>query len=69
MDDDYCAENYKDGPDQTEAKNCENVVRAQKGGTAKKLVLDEDAGFWSRVKDHVVSTMRHANLEAASATR
>lgn len=55
VDDDYVAENYKDGPDQTEATNCESVVRAKKGGTAKVLVLDD--GFWSRVKDHVASTM------------
>lgn len=53
--DDYVKENYKDGADVVEASNCENVRRAQKGGTAKKLVLD-DSGFWTDITDHVNAT-------------
>ena len=52
----YVAENYKDLPPQTDVSNCATVTRENKGGTAKKLVLD-DEGFWSRCKQHVGLTM------------
>ena len=52
----YTAENYRDKTDQREDSNCLHVVREHKGGTAKRLVLD-DSGFWQRVRSHVSLTM------------
>ena len=52
----YTAENYLDMSDKREIGNGGTVVREHKGGTAKKLVLD-DAGFWQRVRRHVGLTM------------
>ena len=57
----YVAQNYKDLPDDMEITNCATVSRQHKGGTAKKLVLDDDAkGFWNRVSDHVKLLSCHA---------
>ena len=53
----YQKEGYKDLPDNVEVSNCETISREHKGGTAKKLVLDEDdGGFWKSVKQHVEAT-------------
>ena len=48
--------NYIDRSDERESGNGGTVLREHKGGTAKKLVLD-DAGFWQRVRRHVGLTM------------
>ena len=54
----YVNEGYKDLPDDHEIGNSGTVLRQHKGGTAKKLALeDEPKGFWSRVADHVQLTM------------
>lgn len=51
----YVAENYKDLQDQAEEGNCQTITRQHKGGTAKKLVLDDDS-FWKKVTCHVNAT-------------
>lgn len=57
-DPDYVKENYKDGLDSVEHSNCEKHIRSNRGGTAKKLVTDDEPdGFWARVKTHVSATM------------
>ena len=56
VDERYTAENYLDMSDEREIGNGGTVLREHKGGTAKKLVLD-DAGFWQRVRRHVGLTM------------
>ena len=56
VDERYTAENYLDMSDEREIGNAGTVLREHKGGTAKKLVLD-DAGFWQRVRRHVGLTM------------
>jgi hypothetical protein len=58
VDPEYAKENYKDLPDDVELGSCEKVSRENKGGTAKKLVLDDAGdGFWQRVRSHVSLTM------------
>ena len=58
VDPEYVKEKYKDLPDEVEAGNCENLTRQHKGGSAKRLVLDDaDGGFWQRVHGHVKLTM------------
>ena len=58
VDAEYVKENFKDLPDDVELGNCEKVSREHKGGTAKKLVLDdEEGGFWGRLRSHVSLTM------------
>ena len=52
----YVAEKYEDKGDDRETSNCQVVMREHKGGTAKRLVLD-DSGFWARVRHHVSLTM------------
>ena len=52
----YTAEKYEDKGDEREVGNGGTVVREHKGGTAKRLVLD-DSGFWLRVRQHVSLTM------------
>ena len=52
----YVKEKYEDKGDERETSNCGVVLREHKGGTAKRLVLDDD-GFWRRVRDHVSLTM------------
>lgn len=50
----YVAENFKDKANEVETSNCETVTREHKGGTARKLVLDDDTGgFWESVQQHV----------------
>lgn len=56
VDADYVAQNYKDLPDARDFSHAETRIRENKGGTARKLVLD-DTGFWRRVDDHVALTM------------
>ena len=56
VDERYTAENYLDRSDEREIGNGGTVLREHKGGTAKKLVLD-DASFWQRVRRHVGLTM------------
>ena len=52
------SQNYKDLPDTIEEGSYEKTVREYKGGTVKKLVLDDDAGgFWQRVRGHVAMTL------------
>lgn len=54
----YTSQNYKDLPDTIEEGSYEKTVREYKGGTVKKLVLDDDAGgFWQRVRGHVAMTL------------
>ena len=58
MDSEYAAQGYKDLPDDVEEGNAEQITRSHKGGTAKKLVLDEEPdGFWARVARHVRITL------------
>ena len=58
VDPDYQRQNYKDLPPDYEYEVGEKVAREHRGGTAKKLVLDDEPkGFWSRVADHVSVTM------------
>ena len=52
----YTAEKYEDKGDEREVGNGGTVVREHKGGTAKRLVLD-DSGFWLRVRQHVSLTL------------
>ena len=52
----YVKEKYEDKGDERETSNCGVVLRQHKGGTAKRLVLDDD-GFWQRVRNHVSLTM------------
>lgn len=58
VDPQYLKENYKDRPDEEEFSNCESRKREHKGGTARKLVLDDDekTGFWARIATHVAVT-------------
>ena len=51
----YTAENYADKNDEREISNCGVSLREHKGGTAKRLVL-EDHGFWQRVRSFVKLT-------------
>ena len=58
VDADYVKENYKDLPADMEYVSGEKVAREHRGGTAKKLILDDECdGFWKRVADHVSLTM------------
>ena len=56
VDPEYLAQNYKDAPPTAETSNCETVTRENKGGMAKKLIMDDD-GFWQRIDNHVSMTM------------
>lgn len=56
VDPEYVKQGYKDLPADAETSNCETITRENKGGTAKKLVMDDD-GFWKRVDNHVKLTM------------
>lgn len=57
VDPEYVKENYKDKASEQEMSNCEVRTREHKGGTAKKLVLDDNpAGFWERVEQHIHAT-------------
>lgn len=58
VDGEYAAQGYKDDADVSEQSNAQTVIRQHKGGTAKKLVLDDaESGFWHRVEEYV-----HSNL-------
>lgn len=58
VDPEYVSQNHKDAPDEMEISNAEVHLRQHKGGTAKKLVLDDDeGGFWDRVDGHVRATL------------
>ena len=58
MDPAFIAENYKDLPPDVQQVNGEKVAREHRGGTAKRLVLDDEAqGFWERIGNHVSLTM------------
>lgn len=59
VDPEYIAQNYADRADEAEVSNAETRIRQHKGGTAKKLVLDDsnDTSFWSRLAGHVDATM------------
>lgn len=67
MDEDYVKQKYVDKPDVEEYTNCEKRLRPAKGGTAKKLILDEASNpedseemnqtFWGRVQAHVKVTL------------
>ena len=56
VDAEYMKQGYKDLPPTAETSNSETVTRDNKGGTAKKLIMDDD-GFWRRVDNHVKLTM------------
>ena len=56
VDPEYMKQGYKDAPATAETSNCETITRENKGGMAKKLVMD-DTGFWQRVDNHVTMTM------------
>lgn len=55
VDEEYAAQNYKDKGSTEEETAAGKLVRSNKAGTAKSLILD-DAGFWSRVDTHVKTT-------------
>ena len=55
VDEEYAAQNYKDKGSTEEETAAGKLVRSNKGGTAKSLVLD-DGGFWARVDTHVQTT-------------
>lgn len=58
VDPEYAKEGYKDLPASVEMSNCEMVTRENRGGTAKKLVLSDEAdGFWARMQSHVKDTL------------
>lgn len=55
VDEEYAAQKFKDGDDQEEENHGVIHRRQHKGGTAKRLVQD-DEGFWSQVEEHVKVT-------------
>ena len=58
VDAEYVKQKYKDTGDSVEEGNGTRQVRQNKGGTAKRLVLDdEEGGFWDRVRRHVRMTL------------
>ena len=61
VDEEYVKQKYKDAEDAVEEGNATRVVRQNKGGTAKALVLDEEK-FWPEVKQHVNATEPVYNL-------
>lgn len=54
VDPEYVKQGYKDEDDSREEGNGETYVRENKGGTTKRLILDDS--FWSRIKQHVRAT-------------
>lgn len=63
VDPEYVKEGYKDLPEDFETSNCGTIAREHKGGTAKRLVLSDDAdGFWESVTEHVSATKPMCNL-------
>lgn len=63
VDNEYTRENYADKADEAEHSNAEIKIRQHKGGTARKLVLDDgDGGFWDRVAQHVSATTPMYNM-------
>lgn len=55
---DYVSQGYKDEADTVDQGSGYQTVRECKGGTVKRLVLDDaDGGFWDRVKNHVDLTL------------
>ena len=56
VDKDYQAKKYKDTGNTIEEGGTERRSYSNKGATCKKLVQD-DEGFWVRVKKHVHATL------------
>ena len=60
----YVAEQYKDLPLDFDIHNGERIAREHRGGTAKKLALDDEiGGFWFRVRRHL-TVCNHLHLRA-----
>ena len=57
-DEEYVAQKYVDKGNSEEETGSGRIIRSNKGGTASKLCLDNNAnGFWGRVASHVQATL------------
>ena len=57
-DEEYLAQKYVDKGNSEEETGSGRIIRSNKGGTASKLCLDNNAnGFWGRVASHVQATL------------